>query len=222
MQNIEKPKAVLLDLDGVLIDTEALNGEAWRRAAEFFGKSIDKIQLQKLLGRPRNDCAKDIQSLLNEHVKMDELLSVHLPIQRELIKNCKAIDSAERLVRWLNLNSVPNALVTSSGIKSVQFKISLHPWIDLIPIKIFGDDPFLEIGKPAPEPFLLAAKRLKINPQDCWVIEDSESGIKSALSANCKVWQFNKNAENKCENKGNNLTTINDISIVLKYLKKYF
>lgn len=222
MEQIEKPKGLLLDLDGVLVDTEALNGEAWKKAAEYFGVNVNKNQLKKLLGRPRIDCAKEILDLINTDIQMDELLSIHLPIQKKLIKNCLAIESSEKLVRWLIKKSIPTALVTSSSRKSVEYKISLHPWIDLIPLKVLGDDPFLKNGKPAPDPFLIAAKRLNLKPQNCWVIEDSESGIKSALSANCQVWAYNLNLKKKFGDRENNPVFINKINTVLGELKRYF
>ena len=222
MEQIKKPEGLLLDLDGVLVDTEALNGEAWKKTAEYFGKNINKNQLKKLLGRTRIDCAKEILDLINKDINMDELLSIHSPIQKKLIKTCLAIDSSEKLVRWLDKKAIPTALVTSSSRKSVEYKISLHPWINLIPIKVLGDDPFLKNGKPAPDPFLIAAKRLNLKPQNCWVIEDSESGIKSALSANCQVWDYNLKLKKKYGTSEKKPIFINKINIVLEELKRYF
>jgi beta-phosphoglucomutase-like phosphatase (HAD superfamily) len=50
-----------------------------------------------------------------------------------------------------------------------------------------GDDPQLCVGKPAPDPFLLAAQRLGVAPGDCWAFEDSLAGAQSARAAGCVV-----------------------------------
>ena len=192
-----KPEGILLDLDGILLDTESLNGEAWKRAASYFKKSLSKEELISLLGRPRLDCAKDVLNFIKEDITIEELLKVHLPYQRSLIKECKAIKDAETIVRFLKKKNVPTALVTSSSRKSVEYKISLHPWIDLIALKIYGDDPEVKEGKPSPKPFLVAAQKLNLNPINCWAVEDSASGIKSAFDAKCKVWAYKPN--DNCE-----------------------
>ena len=85
---------------------------------------------------------------------------------------------------------MPMALVTSSTKESVSFKTQEHSWINLIDVKIYGDNPGLRNGKPNPDPFILAAKKLQVNPKLCWAVEDSEAGIKSAIASGCKVWKL--------------------------------
>ena len=217
-----KPKGILLDLDGILLDTESLNGEAWKRAASHFKKSLSKEELTNLLGRPRLDCAKDILNLIEEEIKIEELLKVHLPFQKSLIKECKAIKNAEEIVRFLKKKNVPTALVTSSSKKSVEYKISLHPWIDLISFKVFGDDPEVKEGKPSPIPYLIAAKKLNLNPSNCWAIEDSDSGIKSALDAKCKVWAYKSNDNFERINLNKNPIYFNKLDFLLDKLNLVF
>ena len=62
----------------------------------------------------------------------------------------------------------------------------------MISEKIMGDDPCL---KWRPDPYLLAADRLGVSPEKCWAIEDSDSGIKSALKVYCQVWALNPKKE---------------------------
>jgi beta-phosphoglucomutase-like phosphatase (HAD superfamily) len=79
------------------------------------------------------------------------------------------------------------ALVTSSTSEAVAFKCAPHPWLNVIDLRVMGDDPELALGKPAPDPFLLAARRLKVSPADCWAFEDSQAGALSASLAGCQV-----------------------------------
>ena len=56
-----------------------------------------------------------------------------------------------------------------------------------IGVRVMGDDPDLFVGKPAPDPFLLAARRLGVSPEFCWAFEDSPAGARSAVLAGCQV-----------------------------------
>ena len=80
------------------------------------------------------------------------------------------------------------ALVTSSSSESFQIKTAPHKWINLFSVIVLGDDKLLAKGKPAPDPYLLAAEKLNIAPQECWAVEDSISGMTSALEAGCFVF----------------------------------
>jgi beta-phosphoglucomutase-like phosphatase (HAD superfamily) len=77
----------------------------------------------------------------------------------------------------------------------VAFKTSHHPWVESIKERIYGDDPQLAAGKPDPAPYLLAAKRLNVNPSECWAFEDSNAGMKSAEAAGCRVWVLSSDSQ---------------------------
>ena len=183
-----QPQACLFDLDGLLLDTEPLHSEAWQRASLHFGKTLTNKQLLFLRGRRRLDCITKICEWAGGHIHPQEFLEVHQPISRELLLKAKAMPGAEDLINFCSNNQIPIALVTSSSTKSFLFKSAPHPWLKKINTRVLGDDKDLLRGKPAPDPFLLAAKRLKVNAKNCWALEDSDSGIKSALEAGCKVW----------------------------------
>ncbi len=182
------PKACLFDLDGLLLDTEPLHGEAWFKAAASFGICLDKNQLLSLRGKKRLDCAKQIVDLALHPLDIQDLLSKHKPISKNLISKAKPMPGAEKLVRWCFDNGMPMALVTSSASESVSFKSNNHNWLKLIQIRVLGDDPELIKGKPNPDPFLLGAKKLGVDPKYCWAFEDSQAGAKSAIDAGCEVW----------------------------------
>ncbi len=195
---MDLPKACLFDLDGVLLDTEGLHSQAWSKAAEFYETKLSKAQLNVLKGRRRVECAEQIVKWLKNEITAKEFLDCHKPISESLLSQAKAMGGAHDLVQWCHKNNMPMALVTSSTAKSVDLKTRCHEWLELIRTRVEGDDKELEHGKPQPDPFLLAAKRLDVNPKSCWVIEDSLSGIKSGLTAGCVVWALgNSNIEIK-------------------------
>ncbi len=186
-KNWDFPKAFLFDLDGVLIDSEPLHGQAWKETASLFDLNLTQSQLQLLRGRRRVECAEELVKLIPKEVKTEDLLSLHKPISRRLILSAQEMPGSESLLKWCHKNKIPMALVTSSSKESLKIKTERYKWMNLFSIKVLGDDKLLEKGKPAPDPYLLAAKKLNIAPQECWAVEDSISGVSSALKAQCYV-----------------------------------
>ena len=188
MKNWNFPKAFLFDLDGVLIDSEPLHGQAWRETAALFNLNLTHNQLKLLRGKRRIDCANELVKLIPKAVQAKDLLNLHKPISRKLILNANAMQGGESLVKRCHENNIPMALVTSSSSESFQIKTAPHQWMNLFSVMVLGDDKLLAKGKPAPDPYLLAAKKLNIAPQECWAVEDSISGVSSALEAGCFVF----------------------------------
>ena len=224
-KNWDFPKAFLFDLDGVLIDSEPLHGQAWKETASLFDINLTQNQLIGLRGRRRIDCAKELIKLIQKEVEIEDLLNLHKPISRQLILSAKAMPGSESLVKWCHKNNIPMALVTSSSSESLQIKTTPHKWMHLFSIKVLGDDKSLKKGKPAPDPYLLAAQKLNISPKECWAVEDSISGVTSAIKAGCCVlFLKNKNdkliKENFLEN-NKNLKEIQNLKDIEKILKKY-
>ena len=218
------PEALLFDLDGVLLDTEPLHGKAWQKTASIFKTTLNDSQLKLLQGRRRNDCAQELANWINQSVEIEEILKVHQPFSKELLKQAKAMEGAESLVNWCFQMQIPIALITSSSSTSVASKTSPHPWLDCLLTKVQGDDPALKAGKPSPDPYLLGAKKLNANPKKCWAIEDSISGTNSALSAGCQVWVLKNNSNKDIDpiKQKSNPLYIDNLNKVLQELKQIY
>ena len=188
--SLSAPKACLFDLDGLLLDTEPLQAEAWQAAAACFNGSLTPQQLQQLKGRRRDDNANLVCSWLKQSVTAEQLLTAREPIAKRLVAEAPAVPGAEQLIRFCSSKHLPMVLVTSSNEASFLYKTSGHPWMEFIQSRVLGDDSELSAGKPAPAPYLLASQRLGVSPGECWVFEDSRAGCQSALEAGCWVWQL--------------------------------
>jgi pseudouridine 5'-phosphatase len=193
MQNgLMGPAACLFDLDGLLLDTEPLQARAWFEAAVHFGCELSTEQLLSLRGQRRLDCAalvcRWIAATGANSPGCDALLAVRQPLADALVPTAAAMDGAAELVQACRDRQIPMALVTSSTQEAVRRKAVPHQWLELIQERVYGDDPALAAGKPAPDPFLLAAERLNTKPCDCWAFEDSAAGIQAAVAAGCRVY----------------------------------
>jgi len=194
-----RPAACLFDLDGLLLDTEPLHARAWREAAAHFGRQLSTAELMQLRGRRRLDCAEQVRSWIagapepasgaagGDPPGIEALLAVRQPIAEALLVHAQPMAGAPELVRRCAELAIPMALATSSARAAVALKAAPHPWLELITIRVHGDDPELRAGKPAPDVFLLAAARLGREASGCWAFEDSPAGARAADAAGCRV-----------------------------------
>jgi HAD superfamily hydrolase (TIGR01509 family) len=190
--SMNDPAACLFDLDGLLLDTEPLHSEAWQQAADHFGLILSVDQLLALRGRRRLDCAKQVCHWIEEAGQvvpsLDALLAVRQPIAERLLPSAQPMPGAVGLIAACTARGVPMAMVTSSSRAAVALKEAPHPWLAAITVRVHGDDPALRAGKPAPDPYLLAAQRLGVDPRMCWAFEDSQAGVQAAVAAGCLVY----------------------------------
>lgn len=186
-----RPAACLFDLDGLLLDTEPLHGRAWREAGAAFGVGLSEAQLLSLRGRRRLDNARQVIAWIaaagGAAPSTEELLAVQQPIARTLLPMAPPMEGAPELLARCRALAIPMALVTSSSRASVALKSAPHPWLELLETRVYGDDPQLGSGKPAPDGFELAARRLGQPAPACWAFEDSLAGTRAAQAAGCRV-----------------------------------
>ncbi|MFM7266504.1 MAG: HAD family hydrolase [Cyanobium sp.] len=186
-----RPAACLFDLDGLLLDTEPLHAQAWREAAAAFHRPLSEAELLLLRGRRRLENGEQVRRWIAEAghrpPTCEELLAVQQPIARRLLPEAQPMPGAPELVARCAALAIPTALVTSSSSDSLTVKTAGNPWLAAMDPVVLGDDPELGAGKPAPDPFLLAARRLGVEAQACWAFEDSPAGARSAAAAGCRV-----------------------------------
>lgn len=186
-----RPAACLFDLDGLLLDTEPLHAQAWREAAASFHRPLSDAELLLLRGRRRLENAEQVRRWIAAAglatPSSEELLAVQQPMARRLLPQARAMPGAPELLQRCAALGIPTALVTSSSSSSLAVKTAGHPWLAAMAPVVLGDDPELGAGKPAPDPFLLAARRLGVEAPSCWAFEDSPAGARSAAAAGCRV-----------------------------------
>lgn len=174
-------RAVVFDMDGLLLDSEAPICEAWVAAARGRGYAATNAHFIEVVGRNEQDSRQIFHGHFGEGIPLDEISNeVKLALEKSLPPSGFALKPGARdLLEYLKARSIPCAVATSTArdIACERLrKCGLLPYFR----QVSGGDEVAR-GKPEPDLFLLAAQRLGLVPRDCLVLEDSGFG---ALGAN--------------------------------------
>ncbi|MEJ8633953.1 MULTISPECIES: HAD family hydrolase [Streptomyces] len=178
-------QAVLLDMDGTLVDTE---GFWWDAEVEVFadlGHELDEAWRDVVVGGPMTRSAGYLIEATGADITMPEL-TVLLNDRFEARIGCGVplMPGAQRLLAELAAQGVPTALVSASHRRIIDRVLaSLGP--KNFALSVAGDE--VPRTKPHPDPYLLAARGLGAEPARCAVIEDTATGVASAEAAGCRV-----------------------------------
>lgn len=170
-------KAVLFDLDGVLVDSRAVVERTWKRWTERHGLTIPDI-VARSHGRRSTDTLRDFvpeDAIAGEVAWLEQ---VELSDTEGLV----AVPGAREA-----LSALPDevcAIVTSGGRELALMRLQFAQ-LPVPAILIASED--VRAGKPSPEGYALAARRLGHDPRECVVIEDTAPGISAGRAAGCAV-----------------------------------
>src|SRR5690242_4315176 len=176
------PVAVIFDMDGLIFDTEALYQEAFLAAAKVGGHNLPAAVIQRTIGVP----------WAQSRILLLEAMGSEFPVDQYFTQMTGHFDSLAatqlrlkpgvvELLDLLDQLDMPRCIATSSAHSTVQSHLSVHGLADRFHAIIGHGD--YAASKPAPDPFLTAAKRLGVNPALCLALEDSHNGVRSASAA---------------------------------------
>jgi len=181
---IPKITHVIFDNDGLLLDTEPFYTEAHGEVVARYGKTFDWSIKSKIIGLRAEDSAQICINALDIPLTVSEYLEARKAKLEELFPRSEPLPGAVRLTRWFAERGIPQAVATSAERYHFDLKTLRHrDWYALFNCIVTGDDPEVRQGKPAPDIFLLAARRMNADPEHCLVFEDSPAGIASARAA---------------------------------------
>lgn len=176
-------KGILFDMDGVVLDTEKLYTRFWVEAGQSLGFPMTHemgLGLRSLNGKAG---AKRLKTYLGESADYEKIRQIRIQRMNDYIRQNGVETKAgiEELLRFLKTHGIRTAIASSSPLERIENYLSQTGLIGYFDELVSGQ--MVEKGKPEPDIYYLAAKKLNLNPSECVVIEDSPTGVKAGFEA---------------------------------------
>ncbi len=182
-------KAVIFDLDGVIVSTDDYHFRAWEKMADEEGIYFDREINERLRGVSRMESLEIILERASkkytekEKIELAERKNYYY---RHLLNDLSPKDilpGVTKVLEELKEKGIKIAIGSSSkNTPMILNKIGLADYFDAV-----ADGNNIKNSKPDPEVFLLAASKLNINPESCLVVEDADAGVEAALAGDMRV-----------------------------------
>jgi beta-phosphoglucomutase len=175
-------RAVIFDMDGLMIDSEPLQKEAWQATLRRYGHEMDEALFAQLSGLRISEDAVRLRDRFNLPVTAEVLLRQRTEsFLAGLPGRLRAMPGLSELIADLRARGLKRALATSGERRYVAMVMSELNLDGAFDATVVAED--VTRGKPAPDVYLLAAERLGLPPAQCLVLEDAPNGVAAAKAA---------------------------------------
>jgi beta-phosphoglucomutase family hydrolase len=173
--------AVIWDMDGVMADTAAYHFAAWKESFDRRGIDFTEEDFRHSFGQRNDTIIHDIVSNMPD-AEMEELsLEKEADYRRRIAGDIKPLPGVSGLLEALTRSGFRQAIASSAPLENVRQILASLGLGDHLQATISAQD--VTEGKPSPQVFLLAARRLGVDPSACVVIEDAVAGVAAARNA---------------------------------------
>lgn len=176
-------EAVIFDMDGVLFDTERLSISCWLETAERMGLGDIREGAYGCIGLNRTDSRIFIRQLYGDAFPYDEFRANNSALFQKKIERdgLPVKKGAREILSWLKETGIKTAVASSTNTQTVTGHMERAGFLPYFQEIIGGD--MVEHSKPRPDIYLMACRRLGVEPEKASAIEDSPNGIRSAHAA---------------------------------------
>ena len=182
---LKRPRAVVFDMDGLLVDSERSTRRVWQASTTSCGFDLSDDTYLTLIGLGAEEAERVLWRRFGARFDLPAFRARRILEMQELIASegmpLKA--GARALLEWLAAIGLPTALATSSSRDEVRVRLG-----DLVHgFSAITTRQDVERGKPSPDIYLAAADSLRVATADCLAIEDSFAGVRAAAAARMPV-----------------------------------
>lgn len=180
-------KAVIFDMDGVLVDSQPYHFKADIDTMAEYGVIKDQKFYESFAGTLTADRMRTLKEMFGLDVPVEEMTIKRENMILDIMgkEDIKPVSGIPEFLRSIKEKGLTTAVASSSDYKLINLildRLKIAQYFDSV---TSGSD--VKRGKPSPDVFLLAAERIGIGPSECLVVEDSENGVKAAKAAGMKA-----------------------------------
>lgn len=182
MNQINRPRAVVFDLDGTMINTEELYPRAAEKLLARRNKEFNREVLDRMIGRRAHAALSAFKEVHELEEEVDDLIAESQALLHEIMEEDLApMPGLLELLDRLEMAEIPRAVATSSRRSFVEHVFQRFDLAERFAFVLSAED--VTRGKPHPEIYLAAAERFDLSPAEVLVLEDSAAGFQAARAA---------------------------------------
>ncbi|MDG6095584.1 HAD family phosphatase [Acetobacter sp. AN02] len=213
-------RGVVFDMDGLLLDSESLAMEALVHAGRDLGVDMPMSFCRRMIGVAADGCRTLVQETYGADFPMEDFFARQEVRLREYVDTGRLVlkKGVLPLLDLLDHLRLPRAIATSSSRYRAVHHLDLVGLGTRFDAVVTRDD--VTRGKPDPEPYLTAAKKIGVAPEFCLALEDSHSGARAAHAAGIRVIVIPDLLEPTDEIREKALAVVTDLTVVREWLQR--
>ncbi|MDI6024647.1 HAD family phosphatase [Corticibacterium sp. UT-5YL-CI-8] len=184
---MQRPKALIFDMDGLLMDTEGVYKRSWTEASGDLGFDLTDALYLKLIGITIADCERQLVESFGPEFPLEVFRSQARALYDEIVlaEGIPLKPGVHAVLDWAKEAGLPCGVGTSTLTEEARGRLAHHRILDRFSVVVGGDQ--VSHGKPDPEIFLKVAQGLNQAPEHCLVFEDAHSGVRAARAGGMPV-----------------------------------
>ena len=179
-----KSCGVIFDMDGTLFDTESVFQEEWNRIAQERGLSLPKSFAYDICGTSGDPMNRIIERYYHVSDGTEIQYLCKERVARRLLTKVPEKPGCREILSFFREKGYTISIGSSSPMRQIRANLTVTGLSSCFHALASGEE--VEHGKPAPDIFLLAARKMGLSPSRCYVFEDSPNGIRAAFAAGMK------------------------------------
>lgn len=192
-------KAVIFDMDGVIIDSEPTHLKLEIESYKKLGIEVTEDEHHSFVGSTSRFMWEVLKNKFKLNQTLEELIENERGIYFKYLNSDECdinlIDGVKELIENLHDNGVKLAIASSSPLNVIEVIAKKFQIGEYFEVFVTGD--YVKRSKPEPDIFLFAAEKMGVSPENCIVIEDSNNGVRAAKKAGMKCVGINSDAEGR-------------------------
>lgn len=196
-------RAVVFDMDGLLLDTETVYQAAMIEAGQAFGIDFTAATYRSMVGKTTPECAVMLRELHGSSFPVEDYFArVWSDVEIILAAEVRLKTGVMEILDYLDALGIPRAIATSNSREAVERYLGRFDLLKRFHAVVANAD--VARHKPHPDPYLEAARRLNVDPTMCLALEDSHPGVRAAHAAGMMtimvpdILDPNEEMEDKC------------------------